>query len=331
MSNFGSHNSKLYFELEYQREAPIFLYYIWLNGQVWCYEKLLKMDVNLAKNIFAIYDKGFEKVYTPRDNIKIEKNIINGLGSHLLSAIIDSYVSDFHALASHKAYSVNKLFIGEMVGKFITVFLLGDMNHALQKDALAARIETETLFSLIHQTLQEKFPENKFIDVCSYDEIIAETKLDSCLASDRRHSLLTFNGIVPLSENQRELYGYLTSQNIQIVESRIDSHKKIITGCTASRGKAVGSVRIVQELADLDKVESGDVLVSTMTSPDYVPAMKKVVAIVTDEGGVTSHAAIVARELGIPCIVGTKVATKTLANGDKVEVNATDGKVIALN
>lgn len=93
-------------------------------------------------------------------------------------------------------------------------------------------------------------------------------------------------------------------------------------GLTACTGKAVGKARIVKSATEISKVEKGDILVAVMTRPDYVPAMKKAAAIVTDEGGVTSHAAIVSRELGIPCVIGTKIATKVLKDGQIVEVNA---------
>ena len=75
------------------------------------------------------------------------------------------------------------------------------------------------------------------------------------------------------------------------------------------------------------KVKKGEILVTTMTSPDFVPAMKLAAAIVTDRGGITSHAAIVSRELGIACIVGTERATKILKDGDLVEVDANEGTI----
>ena len=78
---------------------------------------------------------------------------------------------------------------------------------------------------------------------------------------------------------------------------------------------------------EVNKVEQGDILVASMTSPDYVPAMRRAGAIITDEGGVMCHAAIVSRELGIPCVVGTKFATKLLKDGDLVEVNANHNSV----
>ncbi|MBI4093194.1 MAG: hypothetical protein HY420_04695 [Candidatus Kerfeldbacteria bacterium] len=84
---------------------------------------------------------------------------------------------------------------------------------------------------------------------------------------------------------------------------------------------------IVRTVHDLRRVRHGDILVAVTTNPDYVPAMRKSKAIVTDEGGITSHAAIVARELNIPCVVGTKTATSVLKNGDWVEVDANKGTI----
>ncbi|KKU09853.1 MAG: Phosphoenolpyruvate synthase [Candidatus Woesebacteria bacterium GW2011_GWB1_45_5] len=101
----------------------------------------------------------------------------------------------------------------------------------------------------------------------------------------------------------------------------------ILTGSPASPGMGTGTVRILKSPKELGKVDKGDVLVARMTSPDYVPAMKKASAIVTDEGGQTSHAAIVSRELGIPCVVGTKMATATLKEGAVVTVNGESGQI----
>lgn len=98
-------------------------------------------------------------------------------------------------------------------------------------------------------------------------------------------------------------------------------------GLTATMGKATGKVKIIKSAKEINKIEKGDILVAVMTRPDYVPAMRKAAAIVTDEGGITSHAAIISRELGIPCIIGTKIATKVLKDGMFVEVNANHGWV----
>ncbi|MDI6730571.1 MAG: phosphoenolpyruvate synthase, partial [Candidatus Altarchaeum sp.] len=105
--------------------------------------------------------------------------------------------------------------------------------------------------------------------------------------------------------------------------------KVILTGFGVSASIASGIANIVHDASNLSKIKSGDVLVTRMTTPDMVSAMKKVVAIITDEGGMTCHAAIVARELGIPCIVGTKTATKEITDGDIVTVDGKKGLVYA--
>lgn len=101
----------------------------------------------------------------------------------------------------------------------------------------------------------------------------------------------------------------------------------ILMGAPASPGIGTGQARVIKSVREIGKVEKGDVLVTPMTSPDFVPAMRKAVAIVTDQGGQTSHAAIVSRELGIPCVVGAVDATKKLKTGMVVNVNGSTGEV----
>lgn len=101
----------------------------------------------------------------------------------------------------------------------------------------------------------------------------------------------------------------------------------LLTGAPASPGLASGPVKIVPEASQIDKVKTGDILVAEMTTPDFVPAMKRAVAIVTNRGGRTAHAAIVSRELGIPCVVGAEGATTTLTDGQVITVDGSHGKV----
>lgn len=101
----------------------------------------------------------------------------------------------------------------------------------------------------------------------------------------------------------------------------------LVAGDPASPGIASGTVRLLHSADEIEKVRDGDVLVAPQTNPDYVPAMKKVVAVVTDMGGRTSHAAIVSREIGIPAVVGTARATATLVDGTIITVDGTHGKV----
>ncbi len=101
----------------------------------------------------------------------------------------------------------------------------------------------------------------------------------------------------------------------------------LLTGDSASPGIGSGHAKIVKGPQEINKVEAGDVLVAPMTSPDFVPAMRKASAIVTDKGGQTSHAAIVSRELGIPAVVGTEKATKFITQNQVVTVNGTTGEI----
>ncbi len=102
---------------------------------------------------------------------------------------------------------------------------------------------------------------------------------------------------------------------------------QLIKGTIAFKGIVRGTVKIVRRVEELLKVKQGDILVTQMTFPSFIMAMERAVAFVTDEGGITCHAAIVAREMRKPCIIGTKIATKVLKDGDWVEVDAEKGIV----
>jgi len=109
------------------------------------------------------------------------------------------------------------------------------------------------------------------------------------------------------------------------LEIKIKKGIKEIKGLVVSSGKARGRIKILHTPKNLNKMKKGNILVAPMTSPDYITAMKKAAAVITDEGGMTCHAAIVSRELSIPCIVATRIATKVLKDNDHVEVDAEKG------
>ncbi len=124
-------------------------------------------------------------------------------------------------------------------------------------------------------------------------------------------------------ENKKKIQEITKEEN----QVNIDS----IYGTCASTGKVIGKVQICRNINEINNFEKGNILVASMTRPEYLPAMKKSIAVVTDEGGLTCHAAIISRELNIPCIIGTKYATKVLKNGDLIEVRANHGQIIILN
>jgi phosphohistidine swiveling domain-containing protein/DNA-binding transcriptional ArsR family regulator len=148
----------------------------------------------------------------------------------------------------------------------------------------------------------------------------------AALVKDRQigWAILMIKGKVKIITGVKEIIEAM--ERFQIV-APTSAMQRVVRGNVASRGRANGKVKIVKKLSELSKVEQGDILVAKMTTPDYVMAMRKAAAIVTDEGGVTCHAAIVSREFNIPCIVGTRNATQILTDNDTVEVDAIEGVV----
>ena len=119
-----------------------------------------------------------------------------------------------------------------------------------------------------------------------------------------------------------------TLSNKIITELPNTEHREpILKGAPASPGLISGPVKIIPNVKLLAKVKKGDIMVTDMTTPDFVPAMRRAAGIITNRGGLTSHAAIVSRELGVPCIVGTSTATKVLKDGMIVTLNGSTGEI----
>ncbi|MFH2104889.1 MAG: PEP-utilizing enzyme [Parcubacteria group bacterium] len=111
------------------------------------------------------------------------------------------------------------------------------------------------------------------------------------------------------------------------LENETQSSERELHGSVAMTGTAIGRAVICQGLSSLAKVRPGDIIVASMTRPEFMPALRKAAGIVTDEGGITCHAAIIARELNIPTVIGTKRATKVFKDGAMIEVRANHGIV----
>lgn len=136
----------------------------------------------------------------------------------------------------------------------------------------------------------------------------------------------TFINYVPKNLHRMLLTGDKAKEFINKFNDSGD-HRTELSGKVAFAGKVSGRVRICLSLESIQNFKAGEILVASMTRPEYVPAMKKALAFVTNEGGITCHAAIIARELKKPCIIGTKIATEVLKDGDMVEVDAEKGVV----
>lgn len=162
----------------------------------------------------------------------------------------------------------------------------------------------------------------------TFDEIenllITKQKVDKSLIKDRlSHRALLRLGTKTWflkGEEVVELKNKLFPKQTKIAD-------KVIKGSPSYAGKISGKVRIIPTIVDLSSMKDGEILVCPMTNTDYMPAIRKAKGIVTDHGGILCHAAIISRELKIPCIVGTKIATHVLKDGDLVEVDANRGVV----
>lgn len=128
-----------------------------------------------------------------------------------------------------------------------------------------------------------------------------------------------------------ELQNEIAKNYKTLEDNENNSDKKTISGSVANRGKVRGVARVLNTYKDIYKVRKGDIIVATMTTPDYVSAMEKAAGFITDEGGITCHAAILSREFNVPCIVGTVNGTKEIKDGQMIELDAYNGKVYILD
>lgn len=162
--------------------------------------------------------------------------------------------------------------------------------------------------------------------LCSAIEVLEQGVPSKDVLNQRKLDCTTLleDGVV------RCLTGDESAKVKEFFEEKVVGAKEL-KGTIACRGKATGKVKVIFMRNEFGKVNKGDVLVASMTTIEMVSIMKKAVAFVTDEGGVTCHAAILSREMNKPCIIGTGVATKVLKDGDIVEVDANNGIIRILS
>lgn len=182
---------------------------------------------------------------------------------------------------------------------------------------------------------------NLFIEISkrlglSLEEVLFLTKLEleSALKGDFDLSTLEIKDRIQNSAfllKDDEVHIFTKPEELAIVDSFIEEKEEgllELKGLAVSAGKAKGRVALVISNKDFTKFQPGQILVTSSTRPDFVPLMKKAAAVLTDEGGILSHAAIISRELGLPCVVGIKNATQVLKDGDMVEVDADNGIIV---
>lgn len=277
--------------------------YFWINygyqGAVWGVREFIN-EIFEATNTFSNIDSEIVKLKSAGKNLEaMQKAYAAELGLDKREIDLFRAAQDLMFL---KAYRID---------------VRSKANYTFDRIfAELARRHKVSLQELRYMTLDEV---SKFIETGHADK--------KTLKERRKHSVCVQKG--------EEINVYVGKEADSILEEMVEEEdvKEVreIRGQVACLGRVKGPVKIVIRLADMNKVVPGDILVSIGTTPDYVPAMAKAVAFVTDTGGITCHAAIVAREMNKPCIVGTKIGTKILKDGDIVEVDAVHGIVRKLS
>ena len=155
------------------------------------------------------------------------------------------------------------------------------------------------------------------------EEVIDTNAIDKNLVAQRKegYAIVKIDGEVQIVSGGRleELQANLEKEDY--------SHLTEVKGNMAFKGILEGRVKVLHSEDDIENIEEGDIMVIAMTDPNYIPAMEKASAFVTDYGGILCHAAIIAREMAKPCVIGTKIATQVFKDGDIVEVDANNGVV----
>lgn len=167
----------------------------------------------------------------------------------------------------------------------------------------------------------------------SYEEIISLTwyelieLIDKGILPDGFKQRTREFGIMHLDGKTIFLIGKDLEKELYVHQVNLEENIDQVEGAVAFKGKVKGIVRIIMNSADVSKVKKGDILVAPETTADFVPAMAKASAFVTNQGGITSHAAIISREMKKPCVIGTRIGTKVFKDGDMIEVDANKGIV----
>jgi len=333
------------FKKLFNRDLSLFETQYWYRAEA---HSLYKLTKNTARfNPLFVYTKG-EGVGVYYGDKEVDKNF-ELLTSHFIGnpsyfkEITEKYICDCDKLqTSIQDYDVTRgvglLFteISENIFPVVSIIMtIGNIKGDSLKDesayALSLRKDTEKILydagEKLYDLIIKKYPEHKeYVDYLTIEEILEDKLPTDSEIEERASGYIYFEDKVYSGLDMRELERQL---EISIVQNTMDNTNEIV-GSVAREGKVKGIARVMFTIRDISKIRKGDIIVTAMTTPDFLPAMKKASAFVTDEGGITCHAAIVAREMVKPCIIGTKIATQVLKDGDLVEVDANNGVVKVL-
>ncbi|HBW74288.1 MAG: Phosphoenolpyruvate synthase/pyruvate phosphate dikinase [Candidatus Magasanikbacteria bacterium GW2011_GWA2_45_39] len=253
---------------------------------------------------------GYVEKYTPAKVKKTQRVLLE-------KGFIQQYTKEQRAIAH--AVKEARVLLGTRAAYLIEVMRFF-IYYRTQRTDIMALVSFEVKLQLEHLAHERGISYDDLL-YCTLKEV--RQRLPSSVVIAERKKQLTFVG------DARGCHILIDEKHHAMVKRFLKSAATVneLKGKIAYEGLVRGFARVIIDFDELDKVKKGEVLITNMTTPNMVPAMRKTVAFVTNEGGITCHAAIMARELKKPCIIGTKIATQVIKTGDMVEVDAVHGVV----
>lgn len=331
------------FDKYYNRSTPLMTLQYWQQGE---YKGLKELTRGLSyyKPLF-IYQKGngVDVYYANVDECKIPLKYYFKKNPKKFKSVAEKYEKQCRqmlALAScatlkdfQKIYNLHVSFWAKLAIMISVAGLIEKKDKSkIVRQAYVLRKKTEKVEyisgnNLIRLAKQIKPEFRNDIDYLTIQEILSTDNPNLRDLNKRKDKYIYYDNKIYPGLSVEAFEKMLSCKVMQATNHKNLIPPHFIVGSVAAKGKVRGKAKIIMELDDLKKIKKGDILVTPMTTPDYLWAMHKAAAFVTDEGGITCHAAIVAREFKKPCIIGTKIATQILKDGDKIEVDADHGIV----
>lgn len=320
------------FKKYFNRSMPLFCAQYWYQGERYGLPQIT--DKSVYYNPLFIYQK--DKATDVYYDIDQEDRLIDYFKKHpeKFKNIANQYRKESRELSKLSRESglkfkdISRIFNLHLASwpKLCIMMVLGEkagFRAAYQLRKEFGEVEYSSgnnLIELVEQSLPDYAD---FTDFLLFEEIVDKKIPQIKELEKRKQGYIYFEDKLYADSTLEQLE---KMAGIKIIRQNL-SNDGLLKGRMAMPGKAKGKVKIVLDCQEMSKVKKGDILVAPMTTPDYLMAMRKASAFVTDEGGLTCHAAIVAREIGKPCLIGTKTATRVLKDGDLVEVDAEKGRV----
>jgi phosphoenolpyruvate synthase/pyruvate phosphate dikinase len=338
--------TKRIFEKYYTRDDGILVFQVWDENQRNVWEKI--MGYSAPSYLLNVTDGVAEVYYEPSAFPEMEQKISSKLQEPGYSqSLLDWYSEHLDKIEpiwkSKVGYSTREellkffdLSVEGWTGQALTYFIPGMPEGLATKEqreaSLKLREKGGTYFEdtdrIMLLSMEKIFPNlGELSRYITLEELKSNNIPSKEELAERKKHFIFFEGQL---YSKIDFEQFLNNNDMDIVREEV-VYSETIKGEVAMTGKIKGRVKVILKKSLLPEVQQGDILVTAMTTPDFLPAMGRAAAFVTDEGGITCHAAIVAREMKKPCIIGTKIATKLLKDGDMVEVDADTGVVNILN